>query len=188
MWLPIARDDVVMLPVPPDSVAVPRVAAESRKVTVPPGVPAPPPDADIVAVNVTLCPNTDGLADELTADELFALFTVWVIGAEVLPEKFVSPPYDTVMVWLPAASDDVVKLAVPPASVALPMETPPSLNVTVPVGVLELTVGVTVAVKVTAWPNTDGFTELVTVVVVASRLTVWVIAAEVLALKLPSPL
>jgi hypothetical protein len=48
----------------------------------------------------------------------------------------------------PTAKVDVVKVAVPPLSVPVPIDTPPSRNVTVPVAVL----GVTVAVNVTAVP------------------------------------
>ena len=46
---------------------------------------------------------------------------------------------------------------------------------------------VTVAVKVTAWPDADGFTDEVTVVELLALLTVCVMAAEVLLLKFVSP-
>jgi len=49
-------------------------------------------------------------------------------------------------------------------------------------------VTLTVAVKVTDWPNTDGLAEEATVVVVETWFTVWVKFAEVLVLKLASPL
>jgi hypothetical protein len=62
----------------------------------------------------------------------------------------------------------------------------PSLKVTVPVGVPGKLL-VTVAVKVTLCPKTDGFTDEVTVVDVLSRVTVWVMAGEVVLLKLLSP-
>ena len=52
----------------------------------------------------------------------------------------------------------------------------PSRNVIVPTGVPEL--DVTVAVKVTDWPKLDGLCELVSVVVVARGLTVWVSVFE----------
>src|SRR5437868_6606986 len=72
------------------------------------------------------------------------------------------------------------------------MLTPPSINVTVPDGVPEPGVpALTVAVNVTGCPSIDGFAELVTVVRVddnVARLTVWLRAAEVLAVKLASPL
>ena len=92
------------------------------------------------------------------------------------------------MMWLPTASDDVEKVALPPDSVLLPMLMPPSRNVTVPVAVPAAgETALTVAVKVTDWPNTDGFTEELTVVELFPLLTVWVIVDEMLALKLLSP-
>ena len=62
----------------------------------------------------------------------------------------------------------------------------PSLNTTWPVGVPPLPL--TVAVKVTDWPNTAGFVEEVSVATLSALLTVWVNVAEVLVLKLVSPL
>jgi hypothetical protein len=60
-------------------------------VTVPVGVPEPGATALTVAVNVTLCPKTDGLTDDVTVVELLSWLTVWVIAAEVLLEKLLSP-------------------------------------------------------------------------------------------------
>ena len=66
----------------------------------------------------------------------------------------------------------------------MPRVVAPSLKVTVPVGVPGARGdGVTVAVKVTAWPKTDGLAEEVSVVVVLAWLTVWVSAAEVLVVE-----
>ena len=48
--------------------------------------------------------------------------------------------------------------------------------------------GLTVAVKVTDWPNTEGLAAEETTVVVSALLTVWVRFVEVLVRKLPSPL
>ena len=63
------------------------------------------------------------------------------------------------------------------------------MKVTVPVAVpAPGEVTLTVAVKVTDWPNTAEVAEEPTVVVVEARLTVSVKAAEVLVLKLVSPL
>src|SRR2546422_703922 len=70
------------------------------------------------------------------------------------------------MEWLPTAKPDVLKDAVLPDSVPLPTETPPSLKVTLPPGVPDPPEGVTVAVKVTDCPNTEGLREEETVVVV----------------------
>jgi hypothetical protein len=50
----------------PFSVPVPSVAVPSLNVTVPLAVAAPPPVALTVAANVTDCPQTDGLTDEVT--------------------------------------------------------------------------------------------------------------------------
>ena len=66
------------------SVPVPNTVAPFLKVTVPVGVPLPGATAATVAVNVTDCPNKDGLCDEITVLELAALFTVSVRTAEVL--------------------------------------------------------------------------------------------------------
>src|SRR5260370_27431461 len=99
------------------------------------------------------------------------------------------------MFWLlPTESEEVVQVAcrVPFSVAALQpvIGVPPALNDTVPVGVPvlgELTL--TVAVKVTGWPNTDGFSEeLAIVVVVVALFTVCVKVAEVLVLKFVSPL
>ena len=52
----------------------------------------------------------------------------------------------------------------------------PSVNVTVPLAALPVfgpVADVTVAVNVTAWPNTDGLTEDVSTVSVAALLTAW---------------
>src|SRR5437867_3571076 len=62
------------------------------------------------------------------------------------------------------------------------------VNATVPAGVPPAgATAATVAVNVTAWPNTDGLTEESTVVVESALLTVWMTAADVLLLKLLSP-
>ena len=68
----------------------------------------------------------------------------------MLPEKFVLPLYTAVRDRVPAGRVELVKLATPPVSVALPRAVIPFLNVTVPVGVPEEED--TVAVKITACP------------------------------------
>ncbi|HEY4991850.1 MAG TPA: hypothetical protein VII33_07165 [Nakamurella sp.] len=76
------------------------------------------------------------------------------------------------MVCDPVDAYVTVQVAAPPLRVTTPevphvaIGVPPSLKLTVPVGVSEPTLGVTVAVYVTACPATDGFSELVIVVVV----------------------
>ena len=75
----------------PFRVPVPRVLGPSLKVTAPVGVPAAGLFAVTVAVKVTDCPDTDGLAEELT-NVVVLYFTVWVTLDDVLPVKLASPP------------------------------------------------------------------------------------------------
>src|SRR2546429_8941009 len=90
---------------------VPRVLDPSLKVTVPVGVPAPGLFAVTVAVKVTDCPDTDGLADELTHVVVPAFVTVWVGVLEVLPVEVASPPEDAVVEGAPTAGVLVVDTA-----------------------------------------------------------------------------
>ena len=68
--------------------------------------------------------------------------------AEVLPAKFVSPPYWAVMLWDPAPREEVENEAVPELSDTEPREVAPSKNVTVLVGVPAVDVTVTEKVRV----------------------------------------
>ena len=80
-------------------------------------------------------------------------------------------------------------MAWPELRVFVPIGVPASLKMTVPVGVpVPGAVAVTMAVKVTDWPKTEGLPEELTAVVELALLTVWVRVDELLALKLPSPL
>jgi hypothetical protein len=89
---------------------------------------------------------------------------------------------------LPTERLDVVNVALPPLSGVEPSGAPLSLKVTVPVGVPAPGATVaTVAVKATAWPDDDGFTEDVTVVVVDAWFTTWLSVEEVLVLKFVLP-
>ena len=72
------------------SVPVPRTLLPSRKTTSSPSG-GRPTIALTFAVKVTLCPDTEGLADELTTVVVLPLFTVWVRFAEVLVLKLASP-------------------------------------------------------------------------------------------------
>src|SRR5437762_1842901 len=92
------------------------------------------------------------------------------------------------MAWLPTNSAAVVKDAVPLRNSAVPSGVPPSVKVTVPVGVPAPPL--TVAVNVTAWPDSDGFSDEARAVDVAAGwpgLTTWVRTAELLAASVPSP-
>ena len=88
------------------------------------------------------------------------------------------------MEWEPAASDVVENVAAPALKVPAPKTAPPSRNCTLPVAVA----GVTCTVKVTAWPNVDGFAEEVSVTLDTALATVWVNVWDVLVAKFASPL
>lgn len=91
---------------------------------------------------------------------------------------------------MPRARADVVNVATPPLSVPLPIGLPASKNVTVPVAVpAPGAVTEIVAVKVTAWPEIEGFTEEVTTDAVLALLTTcgFPVSDPVLPLKFPSP-
>jgi hypothetical protein len=86
------------------------------------------------------------------------------VNAEVLATLLGSPPYLVAIEWLPTASEEVVKLAVPAASVPAPICIPLSKKVTVLVGKNP----VTFAVNVTDCPKFDGFCDDDSAVVFAS--------------------
>ena len=91
------------------------------------------------------------------------------------------------MEWLPVVNEVIEKVATPePLMEAVPSVVAPSLNVTRPVAVFAPAIfGVTVAVKVTDCPATEGFAEEVNdvLVVAADELTVCATAVEVLVAK-----
>lgn len=73
------------------------------------------------------------------------------------------------MTWVPAASDAVLVLAIPLLrTTGAPSGTLSAVNSTVPVGVALPDTGSTVAVKLTLWATSDGFTDEPTLVVVAT--------------------
>ena len=76
----------------------------------------------------------------------------------------------------------------PLVKVPVPSVLVPFLKVTVPLGVpAPGETGLTVAVKVTDWPKTEGLAEEVKAVAVEAMLTTWLTAVLVLELKLESP-
>jgi hypothetical protein len=98
------------------------------------------------------------------------------------------------MIWLPTVRVEVLKLAVvlPPLvlRVPCPMLVAPSENVTTPVGLAAPAVPgaltVTVVVNVTDWPDTEGFPDATTTMLVLALPTVCV-SVPVLLRKLLSP-
>src|ERR1700683_1825264 len=162
--VPTEREEMLKLATPePFSVAVPSTVVPSSKVTVPVGVPEPGALAVTVVVNVTDWPKSDGFVDELTLVLVPSSPTVWLTAGDVLPVKSLSPPYTTVIECVPTEREEMLKLATPePFSVAVPRTVVPSSKVTVPVGVPDPgTLAVTVVVKVTDWPKSEGLVEAV---------------------------
>src|SRR5262249_35322971 len=82
-----------------------------------------------------------------------ATVTVWISAAEVLAALLGSPLYCAVSEWLPTASEEIEKLAVPAASVPVPTWVPPSNKLTDPVGESP----VTFTANCTGCPKLDGF-------------------------------
>ena len=156
----------------------------------PPGVPAPGALAVTLAVKVTVWPKTDGFCEEVSVVAVLSWLTTWLTVFEVLPASLVSPLYTAVIECDPTDSAAVLILALPPLSVTGPPKLEPSIwNCTVPPGVpAPGALAVTLAVKVTVWPKTDGFCEEVSVVAVLSWLTTWLTVFEVLPASLVSPL
>src|SRR5260370_1354127 len=106
--------------------------------TVPVGVPLPGEAALTVAEKVTLCPQTAGLADAVTATELDAWFTTCgePESLPLLDRKLPSPLEAAVVVWGAAVRRDVVNVAWADAlsATVLASVVAPSLNVTLPLG------------------------------------------------------
>jgi hypothetical protein len=109
------------------------------------------------------------------------LLTTWV-SVPVAELSLASPLYVAVMGSLPPGSEDVVAVATPPVSVDVPNVVLPLVNVTVPVTPLG-----SVAVKVTDWPEVEGFVDDVRETVGVVLLTTWV-SVPVAELLLTSPL
>jgi len=93
------------------------------------------------------------------------------------------------MLWLATVKLDVEQVALPAdRATAVQIVVAPSLKSTVPVGVpAPGALAFTVAVKVTDWPNTDGFAEELKLVALLALLTTCDTAELVLPLKLLSP-
>ena len=145
--------------------------------TVPVATPAPGATGDTVAEKTTASPGLDGFFDDATAVVVFALLTIcplpWpVVGSwPLLEPKFASPLYAAVITYLlfDAARVEIVNVATPLASVAgAPVAVPFTENCTVPLGVpVAGGTGATVEVNVTASPNSEGLSDVVTATVVA---------------------
>ena len=174
--------NVATLGLPAITELVPSVVTPSLNVTVPVG-PAPV----IVAVIVTGLPEIPGLAeDDKAVVDAFGL-TTWVNTEDVLAALFASPAYTTVILWLDTLNTELENVAIrvfpAPDRVPVPSVLAPSLNVTAPVGAAP----VTLAVRVIAVPDVEGFRLDTTVAVVAATLIVCDNVVDVLVVLAASP-
>ena len=96
-------------------------------------------------------------------------FTGWVSVSDVLPESNWSPEYVATIEWFPIAKGEVFNVAIPPLMVVVPSVFPPSVKVTVPLGVL-LLVLCTWAVKVSEVSGNAVATEEPSIVFVAAAI------------------
>lgn len=79
----------------------------------------------------------------------FGLLTIWVNAGDAAALKLASPLYCAVMEWVPAGSDEIVRLADPATKgTSLEMGVAPSKKATLPVA----EAGATLAVKVRESP------------------------------------
>jgi len=79
---------VARLALPPARATVPSTVAPELNVTAPVGVTIA---EATVAVNLTDCPNVDGLREETTVVVVVAGFTIWLSGTDVLMAEDASP-------------------------------------------------------------------------------------------------
>src|SRR5437764_713473 len=119
-----------MIAEPPATFEGPKEVPESKKVTVPVGLPL---GVRMVAVMITTCPKLAGFAFELSVTVAFAGFMVSIRALDVLEAKFWSPKYLTVMECEPPVRFDRVICAVFDDIVPLPSPIVPSKKMTEPV-------------------------------------------------------
>jgi hypothetical protein len=114
-------------------------------------------------------------------------FTTSDTALDTLARLLAFPAYLAVNDRLPTAAKEVFRVAIPALTTAVPRAVAPSLNVTVPVGLLP----VTVALSTTDPPTAAGFGVAVNVVFVAACVAAFtdrVSALELLVKLFESPL
>src|SRR3954454_21817966 len=161
----------VATPLPLRATGAPRLVVPFLNCTLPVGVAVDGAVAVTVAVIVTGEPNEDGLGEALTVVVVSAWPTAWPPAREpLLPTKLVSAgPYvaDT-----ECGEPGIDRLDVEPDVAAAqwlassplrptgePRFEASTANCTVPEGAVLPVEGQTLAVKVTAWPDTEGLAE-----------------------------
>jgi hypothetical protein len=156
----VLQTAVRVLPLPPKAIA------EQPAIELPPSVKVTLPVGLLpvtVAVNATLDPTIDGLAELASEVVPAAGFTVCESALLVEGALLPSPAYAAAIECVPTLSAAVLHWAVcvlpDPASATAPqpeIETPPSVKLTAPPGLKP----VTEAVNVTLAPATEGLAEL----------------------------
>jgi hypothetical protein len=97
VWLVRDSELVESVALPFVRETVPKVVAPSLNMTLPAGVPPPGATAVTVAVKVTDWPKFEGLSDDVTTEDVDALFTTCVREGDVLVVKLASSLYTTVI-------------------------------------------------------------------------------------------
>jgi hypothetical protein len=109
-----------------------------------------------VAVSVMDCPDTAVVAEPVKVTAVVckaAAPLTWTDTAlDVDDWSAVSPAYEAVMLWVPAASDEMFKVAAPFVREAVPSDAEPSIKVMVPEGA-DPVVAATTTLKVTDCPT-----------------------------------
>src|SRR5436189_126043 len=115
VWSPAESAAVDRLACPLSSATVTGLPPSMVNATVPVGEPDPGGLGFPVAVNVTHCPNTEGLTEDVTEVLVPALFTTWAEAmVPVLPLKLASPEKTADTVCDPTARVVVHFVACPP--------------------------------------------------------------------------
>jgi hypothetical protein len=187
--VPIGTADVVQLAAPVvRATFAHNVVPPALNVTVPVGV-ATLGAAEVVALNVMLCPLTAGFNEEVSAVVVGALEIVTATADEVAGLYPPAPEYVAVMVRFPRASDVDVHVACPATNGTVAQRVAvPFRNVTVPVGTAVLGGNpLTTAVKTTGWPKTAAADELDSTTRAFPAATATTDVGEALAEKLSSP-
>jgi len=96
VWAPMVSAFVLKVATPDEIGLLPRKVAPSKNPTLSVGVPAPGATTLTVAVKTTVCPGIAGFGLAINVVVVFATFTTWDNGDEVLDWKLLSPPYDAV--------------------------------------------------------------------------------------------
>jgi len=166
-WLPAFKVLTASAPLPEAKVADPIALLPSMKVILPVAAVGGTPALSEIGWPARA---VTGVAARVTA--LGRAFT-WIETAfDVEAPSAASPAYDAVIVWVPAASDGTLKLAVPLERAAVPSEMAPSSRVIVPVGVGP-DAAVMATLKVKVWPALICAADAERVVVVGVELVVF---------------